>query len=161
MSKLEVREQLAAAHWRGERRLDYDRRRLTWLTFAQGCLTPRRRRARRADEHDMLIDWHEPHLLFLALSILLLSIADAFLTLTLLTHGAEEVNPVLYYVLHEYPAAFALIKLLLTAVGVIVLVAMARATVFRRIRVTSIIHGFLAGYVTLIGYECWMLAQIA
>jgi Domain of unknown function (DUF5658) len=160
MSGLQSDAQLVAENWRAERRFDYDRRCLSWRTFAQGCITPRRRLARRHGEHDMLVDWHEPHLLFLALSILLLSVADAFLTLTLLTHGAEEANPVLYYVLHEYPSAFAWIKLSLTAVGVVVLVAMARTTVFRRIRVSSIMHSCLAVYLTLIGYEFWMLTHL-
>ena len=159
MSELEST-QGAAPLWGRERRLAYDRRRLSWRTFVHGSITPRRRSARRAHEHDMLVDWHEPYLLFLALSILLLSIADAFLTLTLLTHGAEEANPILYYVLHEFPAAFALVKLGFTAVGVVVLVAMARATVFRRVRVSSIIHSCLAAYLTLIAYECWLLMRV-
>lgn len=158
MGKLEFTEEVGVAEWPTEQRLGYDRRRLSWRTFARGCVTPRRRRSRRNDEHDMLVDWHEPHLLFLALSILFASITDAFLTLMLMTQGAEEVNPILHYVLHEIPTAFALIKLLLTSVGVIVLVAMARATVFRRIRVSSIIHVCLAGYLVLIAYECWLLA---
>ena len=161
MSKLEYREELGTGDWSADRRIGADRRRLGWRTFAQGCVTPRRRRARRASEHDMLVDWHEPHLLFLALSILLLSIADAFLTLTLLTHGAEEANPILHYILREFPAAFATVKLLLTAIGVVVLVAMARATVFKRIRVSSIMQTCFAAYLTLIGYEWWMLMQIA
>jgi hypothetical protein len=120
-------------------------------------LTPRRRGGRRDGEHEHLIDWHEPDLLFLALAILLLSVTDAFFTLTLMTRGAEEANPLLAYVLQRYPGVFAALKMVLTGGGVLVLVAMARARVFRIVRVRTVLQCFLAGYVVLVGYEMWML----
>src|SRR5687768_5342317 len=64
-----------------ERRSGIDRRRMTLRSFLRGGLTPRRRGGRRAGEHHLPIDWHEPYLLFVSLMILLLSVADAFLTL--------------------------------------------------------------------------------
>jgi len=144
----------------GERRGGYDRRRLSARSFFQGGLTPRRRSGRRAGETDGFVDWHEPHLLFLSLTILLLSVADAFLTLTLLTQGAREVNPVMAYVLEHYPAMFGMAKMILTGGALLVLVAMARATVFRLIRVSTVMHWFLIGYVSLIAYEWWLLRNI-
>jgi hypothetical protein len=143
-----------------ERRCCIDRRNVGWRTFVQGGLTPRRRGGRRAGESDQLIDWHEPHLLALALSILLLSVADAFLTLTLMMNGAQEVNPVLDYVLATAPELFAAVKMGLTGAGVVVLVAIARATVFRLIKASSILHGCLLVYLTLIAYEWWMIEQL-
>jgi hypothetical protein len=53
------------------------------------------------------IDWHEPYLLFLAMTILLLSVADAFLTITLIMGGAQEANPLLAFILDEHPEWFA------------------------------------------------------
>src|SRR5690606_9242524 len=80
----------------GERRSGYDRRRTGIRTFVQGGLTPRRRSGgRRHDDQAWLVDWHEPHLLFLAVAILLLSVTDAFMTLTLLSAGAHEANPIM------------------------------------------------------------------
>jgi hypothetical protein len=143
-----------------DRRDGPDRRRVRMRTFIQGALTPRRRRSRRHDESDQLVDWHEPHLLFLAMSILLLSVADAFLTVTLMKGGAVEANPVLNYVLFSAPRLFALVKMSLTGMGVIVLVAIARATVFRVIRVSHILHYCLLGYIALIGYEWWLLEKL-
>ena len=143
-----------------ERRLGVDRRRLTLRTFVHGGLTPRRRGARRTHERDLLIDWHEPHLLFLSLTILLLSIADAFLTLTLLTIGAREANPFLAFVLAAHPKLFAALKMGLTGTGVLVMVAMARARIFRLIRVSTIMHWVLLAYVVLIGYEWWLLRSV-
>ena len=144
----------------GERRSRYDRRRVSLRSFVQGGLTPRRRSVRRADEASAFVDWHEPHLLFMAMTILLLSVADAFLTLTLLTQGAHEANPLLAYLLDNFPRAFAGVKMLLTGVGVLVLVALARATVFRIIRVVTLMHWCLIAYVTLIFYEWWLLRNL-
>jgi hypothetical protein len=139
-----------------ERRVSRDRRRMSWRTFLQGGLTPRRRGGRRDDDHEELVDWHEPHLLFLSLTILLLSVADAFFTLTLLTLGAAEANPFLRFILEEHPKLFAIVKMGFTGGGVLVLVAVARTRVFSVIRVSTIMHWLLLGYAALIFYE-WSL----
>lgn len=143
-----------------DRRSGYDRRTVSVRTFFQGGLTPRRRGGRRAGDV-VLLDWHEPHLLFMAVAILLLSTADALLTLTLLANGAAEINPVMNYLLVSQPQLFAAVKMMLTGLGVLILVACARATVFRIVRVSSIMRAFLLGYALLIGYECWLLKTFA
>ena len=99
-----------------ERRIDVDRRHTTIRTFVQSGFTPRRRGARRSDERHMPVDWHEPYLLGLAVTILLLNVVDAFLTLTLLTTGAREANPFVAFILDAHPRLFALTKMGLTGV---------------------------------------------
>jgi len=143
-----------------DRRQRIDRRSLSLRTFMQGCLTPRRRDNRRGAEHEGLLDWHEPHLMFLAVMILLLSITDAFLTLTLISAGAEEANPIMAYLLMQTPTLFATVKMALTGAGIIVLVALSRARVFRVIRISNIIHWCMVGYVMLIAYEAWLLSLV-
>lgn len=144
-----------------ERRSGYDRRRTGVMTFLRGGLTPRRRNGgRRRDDQALFVDWHEPHLLFLAVAILMLSVTDAFMTLTLLSAGAHEANPAMALVLREKPELFAAVKMLLTGTGVVVLVVCARATVFRIIRVSAVMHWFLLVYAGLIAYECWLLHQL-
>jgi hypothetical protein len=140
-----------------ERRRGPDRRRLTLRSFLKGGITPRRRSGRRADEQHLPIDWHEPYLLFLAMMILLLSVADAFLTITLIMAGAEEANPLLAFVLHEHPELFAILKMGLTGTGVLVLVAVARARLFRVMRAGFLLQGVFVAYVALIAYEWWLL----
>ena len=140
-----------------ERRGDPDRRRISLRSFLQGGVTPRRRRGRRTGEHHLPIDWHEPYLLFVSLMILLLSVADAFLTLTLIMEGAKEANPLLAFVLKDHPEFFALIKMGLTGSGVLVLVAVARARLFRVMRVGVVLQGIFVSYVVLIAYEWWLL----
>ena len=143
-----------------ERRVDRDRRRTSWRSFFQGSLTPRRRAGRRAGEHHLPIDWHEPYLLFLSVTILLLSVVDAFFTLTLLTVGATEANPVMAFVLTHHPQLFALVKMGFTGVGVLVLVAVARARLFRVMKVGLVLQGVFVAYLVLIGYEWWLLRAI-
>lgn len=143
-----------------ERRRGPDRRRTNLRSFLQGGLTPRRRGGRRADEQHLPIDWHEPYLLFLSLMILLFSLADAFLTLTLLTVGAQEANPFMAFILDEHPQLFALVKMGLTGAGVLVLVAVARARLFRIMRVGMVLQGLFVAYVALIVYEWRLLHAI-
>jgi hypothetical protein len=143
-----------------ERRAAADRRHTSLRTFLQGGVTPRRRHGRRADEHHLPIDWHEPYLLFVSLMILLLSVADAFLTLTLIMKGATEANPLMAVVLSDYPELFAVVKMGLTGTGVLVLVAVARARLFRFMRVGAVLQGFFVAYVALIAYEWWLLHAI-
>ena len=143
-----------------ERRHADDRRALSWRTFLFGSLTPRRRGNRRGEGAEGLLDWYEPHLLFLAIMILLMSVTDAFLTLQLIELGASEANPVMAYLLDRTPRAFVTAKMLLTGAGIVVLVALARARVFRVIRISIIIHWCMLGYVALLAYEAWLLRQL-
>lgn len=143
-----------------ERRQGPDRRHTTLRSFLKGGVTPRRRGGRRTGEHHLPIDWHEPYLLFLSVTILLLSVVDAFLTLTLLTVGATEANPVMAFVLSHHPQLFALSKMGFTGMGVLVLVAVARARLFRVMRVGVVLQGLFVAYVALIAYEWWLLHTI-
>jgi hypothetical protein len=147
----------SAAAQDGERRVGPDRRRTTLGTFLRAGFTPRRRSGRRAGEHHLPVDWHEPYLLFLSVTILLLSVVDAFLTVTLITGGAQEVNPLLELILRFQPELFAAVKMALTGVGVLVLVAVARARLFRVMRVGMLLQGVFVAYVALIAYEWWLL----
>ena len=160
MTKLDDRGAVVAGLHAGvyvERRSGIDRRQLTLRSFLRGGLTPRRRNGRRAGEQHLPVDWHEPYLLFLSVTILLLSVADAFLTLTLIMSGATEANPMLEFVLREHPELFAVVKMGLTGTGVLVLVAAARSRLFRILRVATVLQGLFVGYVALIAYEWWLL----
>lgn len=132
---------------------------MTLGSFLRGGLTPRRRGGRRASDRDGVVDWHEPHLLFLSITILLLSVADAFLTLTLMDKGATEANPFMAFVLDRHPELFATVKMLFTGIGVLVLVAVARTRLFSVVRVATVLHWLLIAYAALIFYE-WSLLHI-
>src|SRR5271154_3385659 len=80
-----------------ERRHRADRRRRPWWSVCYGSFNPRRRTPPRRldDSRFSSLDWYSAHLLAVAIAILLLSTADAFLTLLLLQGGASEMNPIM------------------------------------------------------------------
>src|SRR5207302_7065204 len=59
------------------------------------------------------------HTTTLAIAILFLNLVDGFATLRHLTHGAEELNPLMQLLLSHSAAAFLLVKHLLASLGVI------------------------------------------
>lgn len=146
-----------------ERRNRADRRRRPWWSICYGSFNPRRRTPpRRADESRyQSLDWHSSHLLAVAIGILLLSITDAFLTLMLLQGGAAEVNPLMALLVYRNVAAFAALKIALTAVCTVSMVILARYRFMRLLRVEWALYGVLTLYVGLIGYEIWMLKSPA
>jgi hypothetical protein len=144
-----------------ERRVnDVDRRALTLRTLLTSGSSPRRRDGRRAGEQELPVDFHEPYLLVLAVALLLLSVADAFLTVTLLSDGARETNPLLAFVLDEHPRFFAVTKMALTGIGVVLLVAMARTKLFRLVPAAWFFRGLVAAYVVLVSYEAWLVGAM-
>jgi hypothetical protein len=141
-----------------ERRGGRERRTRTLRSLALGSFLRRRHGPRRpADAGFAGTDWYAPQWLAAALLILLLCLADALLTLTLLGHGALEVNPVMNAVVHGDGRSFAAMKFGLTAAGVVVLILLARVRAFGRLPVSALLYGVLAGYLWLVMYEFSLL----
>jgi hypothetical protein len=142
----------------GERRNRHERRRRRAWSLLYGSFYPRRRGVRRnAEQHVEFVDWHDAHLFAAALAVVLLSSIDAFMTLMLLVHGAQEVNPVMAGLLYQNVASFAAVKMALTGLGVMTLVILSRCRVFGRIRVDLALYLTLAGYLALVSYEYSLL----
>jgi hypothetical protein len=147
---------------RGERRAHNDRRTRTVHALIRGSLQPRRRGPRRAAELTLTAtDWHQSRWLAVALLILLLCVGDALLTLALLNHGAFEANPFMDVFLKGDAHAFVAVKFGLTAVGVILLTVVARLRAFGRFPVGFVLYGLLLAYASLVGYEVWLLHNLA
>lgn len=146
----------------GDRRRAPDRRRVTLWSLLYGGLRPRRRVVRREVEHSIsLVDWHDAYLLVVALGVLMLSCADAFLTLNLLMLGAQEANPVMARLIYFDVTWFIAVKVGLTSLGVIVLVILSRCRVFGRIKVVTTLYLSLALYAALVLYELALLAHLS
>ena len=148
-----------APHLARERRARFERRRRVWWSVCYGSFNPRRRTpSRRLDDSRFRsLDWYDAHLLAAAIGIVLLSVVDAFLTLTLLQSGADEVNPVMAALVYRSTAAFAALKMAMTSVSVVMLVFLARYRFMRVIRVQAVMYLVLIAYAGLISYEVWML----
>ena len=99
--------------------------------------------------------------MLVAVVILLLCVADAVLTLTLISHGALEENPVMAVFVRGSTGVFAAVKLGLTATGVLLLLALARVRAFGRLPVGTLLYVVLTGYAALVVYELRMLYPFA
>ncbi len=131
-----------------------DRRSFSWRTVVYGFFRSRRRAKRRDSEAEPLFtDYHHPWLFFLAIGIMLMSCADAFFTLQLLDRGAIEINPVMALVIGHSTATFAVSKMVLTSVAILMLVFLARATFLKRVRAGLFLTFFFSFYAALVCYE--------
>lgn len=140
----------------------FDRRAFGWRTVMFGFLRSRRRSPRRQGDGDVLfLDWHHPWLFFLAVGTMLLSVADAFLTLILIDRGMIEANPVMARVMEYGTAAFTSTKLALTAFGILTLVYLAKARFLDRFRAGLFLTAFFSGYACLVCYEIVQLLQLS
>ena len=143
-----------------ERRRGPDRRKQPIRALLYGSFNPRRRGPRREGERTVAgVDWHDPQWLAVAMLIVLFSCVDAFLTLTLLDHGAYEVNPVMAALLGDSALAFSLVKIGLTAGGVVLLTLLARMKAFGRVPVGLLLYSVLLGYGSLLVYEFRLLQE--
>lgn len=158
---MSINEASAVPESAAERRGQPERRARFWWSILYGSFNPRRRRPSRRDTDGSFqsTDWHDSHLLAVSIGILLLSVADAFMTITLLAAGAVEVNPVMAAVVYQSAAVFAAVKLGMTGVGVTLLVMLARYRFMRVIRVDVAMYCLLVAYLMLLTYEYWMLRQ--
>lgn len=138
-----------------------ERRLRTFHGLWKGNSLRRRRGGRRdGDAHPAGIDWHDSHWLAAAILVVLLSFADALFTLTLLDRGAREANPFMEPLVLGSGRSFAYWKLGLTVSGVVILVVLARARLFRVVPAGLLLYLVLAGYVVLVIYEWRLLKEL-
>ena len=145
-----------------ERRQGERRTRVLRAIF-YGGFRPRRRGPRRADERQVAqLDWHHPQWLAIAMLIVLGSCTDALLTLILVERGiATEANPLMAALLGSHSSyAFALVKVVLTAGGVVLLTQLARIRAFGWIPVGVFLYLVLAIYGVLLTYELHLLEML-
>lgn len=157
-----MRGSMGAEQWDGvDRRESEERRTYSMRTLSQCLFSPRRFNGRRSsDRRFPVLDRFESGLAFLAIGLMMLSIMDSVFTLTLISHGGTEVNPVMNWLLQQSVVAFVGVKMLLTAIPALILVAMGNVLVFGRFRPRSILAGALGLYCGLIVYELGLLSLI-
>ncbi len=126
-----------------------------------GSFLQRRRHPRRDGDRSLTaVDWHHPQWLIIAVAILLLSVADALLTLTVINLGAEEINPFMQPLVTGSGHSFALWKLGMTSGGLIFLTVMARMRTLGGFPIGWLLYAILAIYVVLVAYELWLVQYL-
>jgi hypothetical protein len=137
-----------------------DRRTHSWRTLVGSILFRRRAALRRSVDGNTAhyVDVHEPRLFFVAVGALLLCVADAFFTMTLLEfYGSYELNPVMDYFIQKDFYQFFYVKFGLTAFGIMFLVMHKNFRIMNRISGYQILYGSLILYAILVAYELSML----
>jgi hypothetical protein len=138
-----------------------ERRRHVLRALLLGSFYARRRQPRRLGEQALAaVDWHHPQWLATAILILALSCVDALLTLALLERGASEANPLMRPLVLGSALPFAVVKVGITAGGVVLLTLLASIRVFGRLPAGVLLYALLAGYGTLILYEVRLLGIV-
>ena len=84
---------------------------------------------------------------------MLLSCADAFLTLQLINLGMIEVNPVMKAIMDQGTLLFTSTKLTMTGVGILILVFLAKAKFLNRYRTGAFLTLLFSFYACLVCYE--------
>jgi len=143
-----------------ERRASHDRRRSVLRALWHGNFARRRHAPRRHTErHFVVTDWFHAQWLIVGIAILLLCAADALLTLSLISNGAAEINPLMAPLVKGSGHSFGYWKIGLTAIGVLVLTLLARVRYWGK-TVGTILYVVLGGYAVLVAYEVFLLRNI-
>lgn len=145
------------------REIALDRRNNSWRTIYGAIFLRRRANQRRVDDADgaHYVDVHEPRLFFVAVGALILCVADAFFTMTLLNfYGSYELNPVMDYFIKQDFEKFFFVKFGLTAFGIVFLVMHKNFRILNRISGYQILYASLALYAILVSYELFMLVVL-
>jgi hypothetical protein len=137
-----------------DKRDELERRDFTWRTVFFGFTRSRRREHRRLVDDDVVfLDWHHPWLFFLATGTMLLSCADAFLTLQLIDRGMIEINPVMGAAMAHSTILFTSTKLAMSGIGILILVFLAKSRFLNRFRTGAFLTVFFSFYASLVCYE--------
>ena len=137
------------------------RRQTSWETFHGTLWKNRRRFARRDGDHlDAYVDWYGHLPLIAAVTIILLCFTDAFLTTLLLSQGAVEMNILMDWLIQRDIHLFAIVKMTVTGVALVVLVMHFNFRIYRYIAVRYVLYALVPVYSLLIYHELTMLASI-
>ena len=138
-----------------------DRRQPSLKTLLGSLTLSRRRESRREDDHiDSYTDWYGHWPFAATLIIILLCFADAFLTIVLLSKGAVELNTLMDWFIQKDTYLFAVVKMSMTGVALIVLVMHFNFRIYKYIAVRYLIYALVPLYSLLIFHELTMLANI-
>lgn len=143
-----------------DRRYGADRR--SWTRLFQDrrwFVRGRRTAVRRHNETTGLyLDRYQPSVILTTVGILLFSGLDATLTLILLSRGAAtEANPLMRVLIEHDIQLFVNVKMVITAVALLLLAVHSHFTLFKKVRVKQVMRGLFGFYAVLIGYELIML----
>jgi len=145
-----------------------DRRHYTLETLRRNVIAPRRNTARRREDRWYpMLDRFDAGMLALAVLLVGFSILDSTFTLMLIAAGGSEVNPFMDAVMQHSVWAFLIVKMTMTAVPAVLLVATGNLPLFgtgkqgrRGFRARSLLAIMVGLYAGLIVYELGLLSLV-
>ena len=149
--------------WDGtDKRAEQNRREYSMFSIWKAMSAPRRFEGRRSgDRRFATLDRYDSGLCTMAILLVLMSITDSVFTLTLIARGGSEVNPFMNYMLQHSVSLFMAVKMALTAIPALVLVATHNLMLFNKIRARSVLAAMVGMYTGLIIYEIGLLKMSA
>jgi hypothetical protein len=145
-----------------ERRSGNDRRVRPTSPFTLQSLVGSRHHYRRNQDARKFyfVDLYSPFSVLVLLSALVLSIADAFLTLRLVGEDVRELNPVMDFFLKLGPLHFIMVKWFLTAFGLSTLLVLKNYYLWQgRVRTVVVLALLPFLYLVLVSYEIFMVVN--
>jgi hypothetical protein len=142
------------------KRSGIDRRQNKRGGFKYLLLNGRRTRIRREDDRQRayFFDRYDPKLFAAIMTILMLSIFDALLTLYLIDSGSFELNPVMAYFLEYGPLPFFVAKYFLTITGVVILLIFKNAFLTRaKINTRSLFSFIIVAFTMVIFWQLFLI----
>ena len=138
-----------------------DRRSPSLATLHGALFKYRRRGSRRDGEHiNSYVDWYGHWTLLATFTVILLCCTDAFLTIVLLSNGAAEMNVLMDWLIQKDIRSFAVVKMGITGLALVVLVLHLNFRVYKVIAVRYLIFALVPMYSLLIAHELHMLSQL-
>jgi len=118
-------------------RTDDDRRKKPTLPISRYAFQGRRHMVRREEDKEtyVYVDRYGAKLFALLLFIMILCVADAYLTIINLNLGAEEMNPFMDLLIQSSTRQFFWVKYILTAVSLVLLCIYKNKPLVRRVLV--------------------------
>ena len=143
-----------------DRRSGQDRRQDHIPFFKLLLFSGKRKKLRRTEDSRRItvFDTYHPNLFFSILTVLVLSLLDATLTLILIERGAVELNPVMKFYLTLGPTVFVMVKYGITALALLIILLI-HAIISTRYRIGSFMLpfcGMVFGSVVI--WELYLLA---
>ncbi len=145
-----------------ERRSGNDRRCRPTSPFTLQSLVGSRRHYRRNQDARKFyfVDLYSPFSSAMLVCTVVLSIADAFLTLRLVGEDAQELNPVMDFFLKLGPLHFIMVKWFLTAFSLITLLVLKNYYLWQgRVRTEVVLALLPFLYLVLVSYEIFMVVN--
>ena len=146
-----------------ERRATHRERRHNQVKAAVHSFYRNRRTHLRRESDDVIgvyVDTHEPKLWYLAISLMMLSVLDAFFTTILIANGSEELNPLLAYLLNIDLWVFLAVKFFVTGASIVFFILHKHHRLLNTVNCYHLLVLSVIVYFVLICYELSMVQHL-